>query len=92
MNKLSNKAIFAARTVLLNQSLHGVNEITSDDMYIVWLCKTLKNWKALVSGVHIPEYVEVTYNGDKQETYVDVYSKVYTKCLKDSENDKHIPF
>lgn len=92
MNRLNNKAIYAARTVLLNQSLHGVNEITSDDMYIVWLCKTLKNWKALVSGVHIPEYVEVTYNGDKQEIYVDVYIKMYNQCLKDIKNDEHIQF
>ena len=92
MYKLQEKAINAARTALLNQSLHGVNEITPDDMYIVWFCKTLQNWKALVSGVHIAEYIEVTYNGDKQEVYVDVYSKVCTKCLKDSENDKHIQF
>ena len=35
-----------------------------------------KIWKALVSGVHIEEYIEVTYNGDKQEVYVDVYQKV----------------
>ena len=92
MNKLSDKAIYAARIVLLKHSLHRASEITPDDMYIVWFCKTLQNWKALVSGVHITEYIEVTYNGDKQEVYVDVYSKVYTKCLKDSENDKHIPF
>ena len=92
MNKISNKAIYAARTVLLKYSLHSPIEITPDDMYIVWFCKTLQNWKALVSGVHIAEYIEVTYNGDKQEVYVDVYSKVCTKCLKDSENDKHIPF
>ena len=90
MNKLSDKAIYAARTVLLNHSLHGVNEITPDDMYIVWLCKTLKNWKALVSGVHITEYIEVTYNGEKKELYVDVYTKMYTQCLKDIKNDEHI--
>ena len=92
MNKLSNKAIYAARTVLLNHSLHSPREIKPDDMYIVWFCKTLKNWKALVSGVHITEYIEVTYNGEKQEIYADVYTKMCTKCLKDSENNKHIQF
>ncbi len=92
MNKLSNKAIDAARAVLLNKSFHSVNEITPDDMYIVWFCKTLQNWKALVSGVHIPEYIEVTYNGDKKEIYVDVYSKVCNQCLKDIKNDEHIQF
>ena len=92
MNKLSDKAIYAARTVLLKYSLHSPREIKPDDMYIVWLCKTLQNWKALVSGVHITEYIDVSYNGDKQEIYVDVYTKMYNQCLKDSENDKHIPF
>ena len=90
MNKLSDKAIYAARTALLKYSLHGVNEITPDDMYVVWFCKTLQNWKALVSGVHITEYIEVTYNGDKQEIYVDVYTKMYNQCLKDIKNDEHV--
>ena len=92
MNKLSNKAIYAARTVLLKYSLHSPREIKPDDMYIVWFCKTLQNWKALVSGVHITEYIEVTYNGDKQELYVDVYTKMCSQCLKDIKNDEHIQF
>lgn len=53
------------------------------DMYVVWFSKTLQNWKALVSGVHIKEYIEVTYNGDKKEIYVDVYKKAWNECLKD---------
>lgn len=57
-------------------------------MYIVWFCKTLQNWKALVSGVHINAYIEVTYNGDKQEIYVDVYQKAYNQCLKDGGDDE----
>lgn len=42
-----------------------------------------KAGKALVSGVHIKEYIEVTYNGDKQETYIDVYNKAFNTCMKD---------
>ena len=90
MHTLQEKAIYAARTVLLKRSLHGVNEIKPDNMYVVWFCKTLKNWKALVSGVNITEYIEVTYNGEKKEIYVDVYTKMYNKCLKDIKNDEHI--
>ena len=92
MNKPQEKAINIARTVLFNEFSYNANKITPEDMYIVWFCKTLQNWKALVSGVHIPEYIEVTYNGDKQEVYVDVYSKVCTKCLKYSGNEEHIQF
>ena len=82
MYKLQEKAINAARTVLFNEFDYNANEIAPADMYAVWFCKTLQNWKALVSGVHIKEYIEVTYNGDKKEIYVDVYQKACNQCLK----------
>ena len=51
-------------------------KITKDDVYVVWLCKTLQNWKSLVStNVSDGMYYEITHNGDKDETYVDVYKK-----------------
>lgn len=50
--------------------------LTEDDVYIVWFCKTLQNWKALVStNVTDGMYYEVTYNGDKKEAYIDAYKK-----------------
>ena len=87
MYELQEKAINAARTVLFNKFGYNANEIALDDMYVVWFCKTLQNWKAMVSGVHIKEYIEVTYNGDKGETYVDVYWKAYNRCLKDGGDE-----
>ncbi|QNN98098.1 hypothetical protein SEA_FEDE_50 [Microbacterium phage Fede] len=49
---------------------------TPDDFYVVWFCKTLDNYKALVSTDFVHGYyVEVTHNGAKNETYVDVYIK-----------------
>ena len=52
------------------------NEITLDDVYVVWFCKTLQNWKALVSTtVSDGMYYEITHNGDANVTYVDVYIK-----------------
>ena len=51
-------------------------EITEENVFIVWFCKTLQNWKALVSTtVSDGMYYEVTYNGDRQETYLDAYKK-----------------
>ena len=51
-------------------------QITLDDAYVVWFCKTLQNWKALVSTtVSDGMYYEITHNGDTNETYVDVYKK-----------------
>lgn len=51
-------------------------QITKGDVFIVWSCKTLQNNKALLSTtVSDGMYYEITYNGDKKETYVDVYKK-----------------
>lgn len=59
-------------------------KITADDVYVVWFCKTLQNWKALLS-TNVPDgiYYEVTHNGDRDETYVDVYKKWENFCVKD---------
>lgn len=50
--------------------------ITPDDVYIVWQCKTLQNWKALASTTLFDGmYYELTINGDKNELYFDAYKK-----------------
>jgi hypothetical protein len=55
-----------------------------DDVFVVWFAKTLQNWKCLVSTtVSDGMYYEVTHNGDKNETYVDVYKKWGNYCVKD---------
>ena len=54
------------------------------DLYIVWFCKVLGNWKALVStDLFSGAYWEVTHNGAKQETYVDTYAKRSNVCIPD---------
>lgn len=64
-------------------------KISPEDCYVVWFSKTLQNWKALVSTNQIKsddkcgDYAEVTHNGDKAETYVDVYTKVSNRVIKD---------
>lgn len=51
-------------------------QITENDVFVVWSCKTLQNNKALLSTtVSDGMYYEITHNGDKQETYVDAYKK-----------------
>ena len=58
------------------------SEITVDDVYIVWMCKTLQNNKALVSTkASDGMYYELTYNGDKKELYLDAYKKWENKCI-----------
>ena len=54
-----------------------------DDVYVVWFCKTLQNWKALLSTDAVDRmYFEVTHNGDRDETYVDVYEKRENYVIK----------
>ena len=50
--------------------------ITADDVYVVWLVKALQNNKALLSTT-VPDgmYYEFTWNGDKNEGYLDAYKK-----------------
>lgn len=52
------------------------HDITEQDVFVVWSCKTLQNNKALLSTT-VPDgmYYEITYNGDKHEAYVDAYKK-----------------
>ena len=56
--------------------------ISEQDVYIVWSCKTLQNWKALLS-TNMPDgmYYELTYNGDKSELYLDAYKKWENRCI-----------
>lgn len=52
------------------------------EVYIVWYCKTLQNWKALVSTtLNDGMYYELTLNGDKHELYLDAYKKFENKCI-----------
>lgn len=55
-------------------------------VYIVWFSKTLENWKALV-GSTLPDdmYYEVTYDGAREQTYIDAYKKVENVKLTDYE-------
>ena len=51
-------------------------KITTDDVFVVWYCKTLQNAKVLLStNVSDGMYYELTYNGDKNELYFDAYKK-----------------
>lgn len=79
-----------AREIVLNYVSEHLDktdniQITLDDVYIVWFCKVLQNWKALVSTV-LPDgmYYEVTYNGDKKEVYLDAYKKFDNREIDES--------
>lgn len=53
------------------------------EVYTVWKAKVLQNWKYLISST-LPDcmYYELTYNGDKEEWYLDAYKKFENRCIK----------
>lgn len=64
------------KDIVYKHMLDKYYEIKKEDIFIVWICKILGNNKALVSveGAY-GLYFEITYNGDKDEFYIDVYEK-----------------
>ena len=59
-------------------------------VFQVWGAKVLQNNKAIYSSTlpNAPMY-EITYNGDKEETYVDVYHKKLNYKI-DKEGTAHV--
>ena len=52
------------------------------EAYIVWKAKALQNWKYLLSSTLFDGmYYELTYNGDKQEWYLDAYKKFENRVI-----------
>ena len=57
-------------------------DVTLDKIYAVWLCKTLQNNKGLFStDIEVGKYYEATYNGDKDELYLDTYTHSKNECI-----------
>lgn len=83
----SNKFIELCKEAIVRYFNENVDKtdnkhITEDDVFVVWMCKTLQNNKALVSTtVSDGMYYELTYNGNKNELYLDAYKKWENKCI-----------
>lgn len=66
----------------IRDHLDKSDEQPAFEVYIVWKCKALQNWKYLLSST-LPDgmYYELTYNGDKKEWYLDAYKKFENKVI-----------
>jgi hypothetical protein len=81
-----------ARTIVLDYIKTEVSDPTLElnigCVFVVWFCKTLQNWKALVSTtLSDGKYYEVTYDGDKKQSYLDVYAKFTNERIVDEADD-----
>ena len=70
---------FGAQNIVrdyIMKHLDKSDDIPEFDVYTVWKCKALQNWKFLISSTLLDGmYYEVTFNGDKKEWYLDAYKK-----------------
>ena len=80
--KFNEKAIRLVREYA-EKHLDKSDGIVNFEAFIVWQCKILQNWKFLLSTTLFDGmYYELTYNGDKQEWYLDAYKKFENVVLK----------
>ncbi len=84
----SGKFIELGKTIVANYANEKLDktdgvEISPDDVYIVWLSKTLQNSKGLFSTtLSDGMYYELTFNGNKQELYLDAYKKFENRVIQ----------
>lgn len=58
-------------------------ELKINELHIVWFSKVLRNFKCTICDLRPNQrYYELTYNGDKDELYVDIYQKEINVCIK----------
>lgn len=78
----NKKFVELAKKAIVDYYNENGSKITADEVYVVWLCRTLQNNKALLStNISDGKYCEVTLNGDKEEMYLDVYRKEKNICI-----------
>ena len=76
------------RTVLIPKDPAFYAAYPKIAVYIVWKAKVLQNWKYLIS-TDVPDnyYYELTFNGDKNEWYLDAYARTTNVCITMTSGD-----
>ena len=78
---MDRKAIEIVRNYIV-EHLDKSDRLPDFEVFVAWKCKALQNWKYLLSSTLFDGmYYEITYNGDKNEWYLDAYKKFDNKCI-----------
>lgn len=79
---MDTRAIEIIKNYVL-EHLDKTDMVPDFEVFIVWKCKALQNWKWLLSTTLFDGmYYELTYNGDKNEFYLDAYKKFENRVIK----------
>ena len=85
----NEKFIEACKKVVREYAIEHMDKtdtVPPFDVFVVWSCKTLQNYKALLSTtLRDGMYYEITYNGDKKEAYLDAYKKFENRVVMRGE-------
>ena len=82
---MDNKALKIVEEYV-KEHLDKSDKMPEFEAFIVWKCKTLQNWKYLIStDLFDGMYYELTYNGDLHEWYLDAYKKFENRCIPGGE-------
>ena len=79
---MDDKALTIVK-MYVKEHLDKIDLVPRFEAFIVWKCKVLQNWKWMISTTMCDGmYYEVTYNGDKDEFYLDAYKKFENQVVK----------
>ena len=83
-NNMDLKAISIVE-MYIREHLDKSDRMPEFEVYTVWKCKTLQNWKYLLASTLFDGmYYELTYNGDKDEWYLDAYKKFENRRITEA--------
>lgn len=81
---MDNRAIQIVKNYII-EHLDKSNPTPIFTVFTVWKSKVIQNWKYLLSStLHDGMYYELTYNGDKEEWYLDVYKKIEKRVIREN--------
>ena len=79
---MSNQEFETRATSIVRNWYNAHVPMAPTEIYVVWMVKVLRNNKAMISSNHSDgRYFEVTWDGEREKFYLDVYSKVENQAL-----------
>lgn len=61
-------------------------DLTIKDLHLVWFSKALQNYKCIIIDLRPNKRMyECTYNGNKDELYLDIYNKEHNILIKSED-------